>query len=172
MDIKPNQFECSVNECSKTIHSKGMCQSHYRKSRRAGIGQDKTCTWDGCDSPMYCKEMCAAHYQWSRVNGKFATGECSIESCSTHQYAKGYCPSHYWILSNYKLEPELYQEMISNQGGLCAICLQPGKLVVDHNHSTKNVRELLCNNCNTALGLLKENKTIANNLIKYLEKHS
>ncbi len=61
--------------------------------------------------------------------------------------------------------------------------------VIDHDHSccgetysySKNVkrvlcgncnRDLLCNNCNTAIGLLKENTTNLNNAILYLDKYN
>lgn len=39
---------------------------------------------------------------------------------------------------------------------------------IDHDHSTDFVRGLLCNNCNSAIGLLKEDMNIINNAIKYL----
>ena len=50
------------------------------------------------------------------------------------------------------------------QKGLCAICGLPEsakrknkvkELAVDHNHTTKEIRGLLCHKCNIALGLLK-----------------
>jgi hypothetical protein len=49
--------------------------------------------------------------------------------------------------------------MMARQEGRCAICGNlPGKkgLVMDHDHNTGRARELLCSNCNTALGLLRE----------------
>ena len=43
---------------------------------------------------------------------------------------------------------------------------------VDHNHTTKKVRGLLCNNCNAALGFAKENVATLELLIKYIKEHN
>jgi hypothetical protein len=60
------------------------------------------------------------------------------------------------------------------QLGLCAICQRlPGKkgLVVDHDHKTGVVRDLLCGPCNTVLGLLGEELTRVRSVEDYLIKH-
>ena len=44
-------------------------------------------------------------------------------------------------------------------------------LNVDHDHTTGKVRELLCHNCNRALGLLQENVEIIQSALDYLNKH-
>ena len=44
--------------------------------------------------------------------------------------------------------------------GKCQSCGSSSrKLCIDHNHETKKPRGLLCHNCNTALGLLKDEFT-------------
>jgi len=46
-----------------------------------------------------------------------------------------------------------------NQNYKCKICkVQDKNLHIDHNHTTRKFRALLCGNCNTAYGLLKENE--------------
>jgi len=74
-----------------------------------------------------------------------------------------------------------YAEMFLKQNGTCAICSQPetatrlGKvkaLSVDHNHKTGVVRGLLCSDCNTGIGKLKEDRNIFLSAIQYLNKHS
>ena len=65
------------------------------------------------------------------------------------------------------------KRMEAEQGFKCAICGQPPcklGLMVDHNHSTGVTRELLCNSCNTGIGMLKEDKKIINAALEYLEK--
>jgi len=42
-------------------------------------------------------------------------------------------------------------------------------LCVDHDHNTGKIRGLLCNTCNRALGLLKDNKQLLINALKYLK---
>lgn len=54
---------------------------------------------------------------------------------------------------------EQYERMLAAQSGVCAICLGGPRgrkqyLSVDHNHKTGEVRGLLCDTCNRALGLI------------------
>lgn len=66
-----------------------------------------------------------------------------------------------------------YENMAKMQDGLCTICYKlPGikGLVVDHDHSTGLVRDLLCATCNSRLGVL-ENKDWIVKATAYLERH-
>jgi hypothetical protein len=69
-----------------------------------------------------------------------------------------------------------YDKMLDEQDGCCAICKThhselSRKLSVDHDHVTGVVRSLLCDNCNRAIGYLKESVTIMQSAINYLNKH-
>lgn len=71
---------------------------------------------------------------------------------------------------------EKYNELLSNQNNCCAVCNThkdafKRALSVDHNHTTGKFRGLLCDNCNRALGYLKESEVIINNLLTYLQCH-
>lgn len=51
----------------------------------------------------------------------------------------------------------------------CQICGNKYKrMAVDHNHKTNKVRGTLCYNCNTGIGMFKDNITIMNEAIVYL----
>ncbi len=75
----------------------------------------------------------------------------------------------------YGLTREDRERLLAEQDGKCKICRQaptPGRsrsrLHVDHCHTTARVRALLCGNCNTALGLFKEDPEILTAAIAYL----
>jgi hypothetical protein len=76
----------------------------------------------------------------------------------------------------YGITQQDYEVMIAEQNNQCAICntTEPGGrhnrgyFVVDHCHTTGKVRKLLCNNCNTALGLVGDNISTLQKMIEYL----
>lgn len=79
----------------------------------------------------------------------------------------------------YGLTVEQLAAMVSAQGGRCAVCgVAPSgmkkseRLFVDHCHKTGRVRSLLCSNCNTAAGMLRDDPFLADALAAYLRKHS
>src|SRR5271165_2557013 len=78
-------------------------------------------------------------------------------------------------LGRYGIDINDYNELLSKQNSCCANCGRnqiefTRALAVDHNHKTGKIRGLLCNGCNTALGLLKENEQYIINLLEYLRK--
>ena len=58
--------------------------------------------------------------------------------------------------NKYKLTRVEYEQIKQEQGSKCKICGDKTVLVIDHCHKTNVVRGLLCSNCNTGIGLLKE----------------
>ncbi len=71
-----------------------------------------------------------------------------------------------------KEAPEHFSKQLKKQKGKCAICKRKMKTPgLDHCHKTKKLRELLCYNCNWALGLLKEDTKIMKAMINYVIKH-
>lgn len=56
----------------------------------------------------------------------------------------------------YGISPEDYDRMVVEQDGRCLICGEEKVLVVDHDHTTGEVRELLCFSCNGHLSLVEQ----------------
>ena len=88
------------------------------------------------------------------------------------------------LKNSYGVSLEEYDELFKKQNGVCAVCKRPEtathssskailRLAVDHNHTTGEVRGLLCRTCNTKLISVIENHygniiELLNNAINYL----
>lgn len=76
-------------------------------------------------------------------------------------------------LRRYGITSSQVEEMRAKQNGQCAICKALlEKLLVDHDHTTGAVRELLCSRCNSLLGFALDDVSLLQSAIKYLERHS
>jgi hypothetical protein len=81
----------------------------------------------------------------------------------------------YWLKSQYNLSLAGYNEKLVAQNHKCAICACDeteafkSLLFVDHCHTTKKIRGLLCHHCNTALGKFRDSSEILAKAIQYLE---
>lgn len=77
-------------------------------------------------------------------------------------------------LRKYGVTQEWYDATLDAQGGRCAICLTdaPGRKgwAIDHCHVGGGARGILCSNCNSAIGLLKEDVGTIRRAIGYLER--
>ena len=83
----------------------------------------------------------------------------------------------HWIIDirkRYGITEDQYNAMMTDQNGVCAICLKKcsarERLGVDHCHTTKKVRGLLCVKCNNAIGLFNDDPEIARRASEYLSK--
>lgn len=148
--------ECSEEGCSNEVRSKGLCGMHYVRLLRYGHTRyrdrkktPKICSMPACDNWLYAKGLCSNHYLKSRT---WATFGLTVDD---------------------------YLEILEKQGGVCRVCEQPetsrdGKsqkvreLALDHCHTSGKMRGLLCQACNTALGLFKDDPTILNRAVAYL----
>ena len=76
-------------------------------------------------------------------------------------------------LLKYGLTREQYEAKLKKQGNACEICQRSFARTpyVDHCHNSLVVRGLLCSQCNTSLGLLKEDIAIFKRCIAYLRKY-
>ena len=80
----------------------------------------------------------------------------------------------------YGISLERVKQMLLDQGNKCGICRQkidlvmeahkPNSCHVDHNHTTRQVRGLLCNKCNRGLGLLRDSTTLLESAIVWLRR--
>ncbi len=81
------------------------------------------------------------------------------------------------LQKRYGLDHAQYQRMLARQGGHCACCSatpeqeSSGVLMVDHCHTTGQVRGLLCNKCNLTLGNVNDDFNRLRELANYVQVH-
>ena len=103
----------------------------------------------------------------------FSSGNVGLQprckKCATKNRRQYYKP-HEFMRRKFKLTEDQYNDLMINEN--CQICnVELTKKCIDHCHSTNKVRGVLCNNCNTALGLVGDNISVLEKMIKYLQKH-
>jgi hypothetical protein len=75
------------------------------------------------------------------------------------------------LKKRYGITSDQLQRMIASVGGVCEICQKPpsrSRLFVDHCHSSKRVRGLLCSPCNLGLGSFRDDIDTLRRAIHYL----
>jgi len=160
---------CKVEECqSQKIIARGYCQYHYDRQRRYGdlTTRPKQLTCEDCNQVFDVRR----------------TGNLPVvcDSCFTKRHrAKQRADRRrkgLWEL--YKMTLDDYKKMHEEQQGKCLICNQKTKgrgekknqLAVDHCHETGKIRGLLCNYCNTGLGLFRDDMQLLKKAINYLKE--
>jgi hypothetical protein len=103
---------------------------------------------------------------------------CKVQAYRSKRRAN---PEHYLHIERkskfkkqYGITIEQYDEMLTAQGGGCAICStktpsnRTKYFAVDHCHSTGKVRGLLCMKCNRGLGLFNDKTDLLKLATNYL----
>ena len=102
---------------------------------------------------------------------------CTVERTTNYNRENSKSVRSQYLKRNYGLTFEEFDAMLSGQDNCCAICKgketygRHKRFTVDHNHKTGKIRGLLCNHCNTALGLVGDNIHTLKSMIEYLESH-
>lgn len=87
------------------------------------------------------------------------------------------------IKVKFGLTTDQYESVLVKQGGLCAICQKPEKIIdprtgslrrlaVDHCHKTGTLRGLLCTSCNHGIGKLCDDSTIIRRAADYIDRYA
>lgn len=79
----------------------------------------------------------------------------------------------YFLRRNFNLTEEEYNNLLNKQNNKCSICgvdlfLDKTKAVIDHDHTTGELRGILCTNCNIGLGHFKDNCANLLHAVDYL----
>jgi len=147
---------CST--CNETKCEDAFLQRTDRPSRRA-----------------YCNS-CAADKskKWRQANPDRASEQSrKWREANEHAYRAKQRRNH--IKRTYGLDEADYQALCAEQDHACAICCTPMgevRTVVDHDHSTGEIRGILCVTCNTGIGMLRDDYQLVQRALNYLKPDS
>jgi hypothetical protein len=145
-------------------------------------------------TPKFCNRACCHAYR-TKMKGqdqKHARATChpdrplsGLGLCSTcysqhhrktHESKYRLAARRHSLMKHYGMSIEEYDILATQQDYKCAICeeIAPAlrALVVDHNHETGRVRELLCRACNSGIGALGDSIERLEKALAYLRKHA
>ena len=141
---------------------------HLRKNLRAG---EKVCS--SCET---VKSKCEFSKDKSSKDGLSAyCNVCNRARSSAH--GKSLAGRNCRLKRSYGIDLEEYQKMLDSQGGVCKICKSPEakgrwrQFHVDHCHKNGHVRGILCNRCNTMLGMIDDDPSALRAALKYLKEN-
>lgn len=84
------------------------------------------------------------------------------------------------LIKTYEITLTQYKDIVLKQNKMCLICEKTAeeatpstpRLYVDHDHITKKIRGLLCQKCNSMLGLCRDSVEILEKAIEYLKSNN
>ena len=128
----------------------------------------KTCSKCGVEKPLedYSKEK-------RRKDG--LCGTCRECKAAEHRAYRERNPdkrrdNHYRKI--YGISLAEFNEMVAQQGGKCKIATCDGPAEhLDHNHTTGELRGILCNTCNVSLGMACDSPVKLRAQAQYLEEY-
>jgi hypothetical protein len=146
--------------CRKCDTTKPLDDFHRDKRSRSG----RTTYCKGC--------QVAKSRQWYADNPERAAAQTRLR---VQRNPDVYRDQNYRL--KYGITLAEYDSLLELQGGVCKICKHAegraatANLAVDHDHSTGEVRGLLCSNCNRALGLFEDSPELLQNAAAYLLRY-
>ena len=175
----------------QTLEEKREYQRKYRKTH-----SDKVKKWRRSYYNTHREQICAKASEWRKQHPDYSRKISQAWREQHPEYSREWREQHYdqQQIYDYKynkthleakrktrrkrlygITHENYEQLLENQNGVCAICGENRSkhaLGVDHNHTTKSIRGLLCKKCNIALGYMEDNIGWLQKMISYLELHN
>jgi len=161
-NLERKRKKCSNEQCTnELIDSDGLLSfSEFFKHKEHVDGLTSRCK--KCITQKTSARLCA-HYKKNKSNLKYKLHELDKK-----------------LRYTYGISLEEYKKLIKQQNNKCAVCGtdityvegENRKGYVDHNHTTKKVRGIVCTTCNVALGYFyvdSERTRLLEQAIKYIQ---
>lgn len=204
-DLPPRVYRmCDGPSCSRRAGDSGLCRSHYKQQHLGkeltplrvatkDLGRPPICSVEGCGRPHKARGLCKAHNERAKkglplgeIQSRGQMTECSEPRCDEPPIARDLCSKHlHWLYNSthkYGLNVGEYEQMLAQQGGVCAICgginSNGYRLSIDHDHTCcpgngscgRCVRGLLCSRCNFAVGHMDDSPNRLRAAADYIER--
>lgn len=134
----------------------------------------RLCEMDGCERKHWALGKCKAHYEQLKGRGGGPPRKCSVHICDEPTRRKR-CNKHSNMnvryMREYGITVDDYFLRIERQGGLCPVCRTRPARSLDHDHKTGELRDVLCTQCNVALGQMDDNPAWLRAAADYIERH-
>lgn len=152
--------------CTKCLQLKSL--DSFNKRKRSNDGYEFWCRV--CTSKASKKVRQENPKNASRLRSKWKQENHNKERLNN----KGHNLTKYWTNLSPKEALAAYDNLLTKQQELCAICHRhsnefKSRFHVDHCHKTGKIRGLLCFNCNVMLGNSLEKPITLSNAISYLK---
>jgi len=150
--------------CNVCLKTKSLTEFYNDKSR--SLGKSYTC--------KICKNTKVIKYRSSLSDEVLLERGLTTNKIRRSRYYKKYKNTtikESLLRTRYGITSEILEKMKIDQNYKCKICGKSVTLVVDHCHKSYKVRGLLCNNCNSGLGMFNDNIETIKNALKYLENN-
>jgi hypothetical protein len=157
-------------ECIAKARGKAFINSSGRSSKRSAVNHASALAAIANGALEYLADTACPHGHYRRFVTTNNCIDCDIKSQAKRAEKKR------WerVKKLYGLSEFDVTQMLIKQNFQCVICSVEIKTGyhIDHCHSTKKVRGLLCQKCNQAIGLLQESETLFLKASQYIEKHN
>jgi uncharacterized metal-binding protein len=145
-----------VKVCSKCKQSKALAEFYKKKTAKDGLNS-------------HCMDCVDSYSRNHYRNNKEKVLSRSNAWAKSHPVSRKFTR----LKNLYGVTREQYDKIFEVQAGCCKLCgisqtELKKTLVIDHNHKTGRIRGLLCNPCNAALGLFKENAETLKKAVEYV----
>ncbi|MEV5876006.1 endonuclease VII domain-containing protein [Streptomyces sp. NPDC052101] len=154
----PDGLQAYCRECSAEYYRERQEARGKKVRENVSVPQGhKRCPQCGVVKP---------HSEWERNRATSDGWASYCRACRAERNRASYFKRKYGLT---EIERDA---LIASQRGLCAICLAAPAVHVDHCHNTGRVRGVLCFNCNSGLGLLRDDPEVVRRAAAYLEGNS
>ncbi|MEV6049978.1 endonuclease VII domain-containing protein [Streptomyces sp. NPDC052107] len=138
------------------------CAAVYHQQRQVAEGRNVRPSVAVPPGHKYCRTCgeIKPHSEWTR------NSSASVVLATLCEAIKG---RQHHLKRDCGLTEAERDALIASQRGLCAICPAAPPAHVDHCHKTGRVRGVLCFNCNSAIGKLRDDPDVGRRAVAYLE---